>query len=299
MSNKGQFKSISAVGMGTFNKTGEIKEMVHYAKEYGVNMFDTSDDYGTEFELGQALLEEYNERKTFQVSTKITSPEKAISLKNELKKSINNLFHDDKDAYVDLYLIHWPYPFVYLKIWEDMIKLKECGMTRHIGVCNFNISQLKRMKEQVGIYPEVNQIEVHPLFAQKEICDFCQSNNITIMCYSPFGRGGKELIENDTLVLLAKKYKVNVQQIILRWDIQKGYIPIPASSSPKHIRDNSIVYDFSISEGDMKTIDALDVGLRYRLDSKTFFSTKKKIKYLLMRITWPILKTIKERRIYE
>lgn len=282
------FAPISALGTGTFKKEKELRYLVHYSKNNGIHLFDTSDDYGTEMGLGSALKEEYASRDEYQIVTKFTKPEKSYKLTKLLQESNEKIFGGDEEQ-VDLLLMHWPYPFLYKKIWFEMIKAKELGLTKHIGVCNFGIKELLELKESSGVMPEVNQIEVHPLFSQEELCRFCSENNIMVMCYSPFGRGNDVLLNNDIIKEIAERNKKTVQQIILRWDIQHSYIPIPASSSEKHIAENAEALNFNLSIDDMNELDALNSGMRTRLDAKTFFSLKQKIKFILIRILWPAL----------
>nr|WP_300323978.1 aldo/keto reductase [uncultured Anaerostipes sp.] len=284
------FAPVSALGTGTFKKEKELRNLVHYSRINGIHLFDTSDDYGTEIGLGRALREEYSKRDDYQIVTKFTKPEKSYKLTRLLQESIVKIFGVD-DEKVDLLLMHWPYPFLYKKIWAEMIKAKRLGLTKHIGVCNFGIKELQELKDSSGVMPEVNQIEVHPLFSQDELCKFCAENNIIVMCYSPFGRGNDVLLNNDVIKEIAKRNKKTVQQIILRWDIQHSYIPIPASGSKKHIAENAESLSFRLSTDDMNELDALNSGLRTRLDAKTFFSMKQKIKFALIRILWTVLMT--------
>lgn len=282
------FVPASEMGTGTFKKEKDLRNLVHYSKQCGIHLYDTSDDYGTEKDLGSELRKEYSSRDEYQIVTKFTKPEKAYKLISLLQESIEKIF-DSKDEQVDLLLMHWPYPFLYKKIWAEMIKAKELGLTKHIGVCNFGIRELQELKKSFGVMPEVNQIELHPLFSQEKLCKFCIDNNIRIMSYSPFGRGNDVLLNNGKIKEIANRNKKTVQQIILRWNIQNSYIPIPASSSAKHIAENAEAMKFVLSIEDMTELNALNSGMRTRLDAKTFFSLKQKIKFGLVRSLWPAL----------
>ena len=131
----------------------------------------------------------------------------------------------------------------------------------------------------------INQIERHPLFQQNDILHFCQEHNIKVMSYSPLARYDDELFNSAVLNQLAEKYHKSVNQIILRWDIDTGTIPIPASSSSKHIEENIGVFDFNLTQSDIQAINSLESGKRIRFDPKKRFGTVKKVKFLLRRIT--------------
>lgn len=165
-----------------------------------------------------------------------------------------------------------------------MEKLYQSGKCKAIGVCNFEISKLKKLLKFAHVKPAINQIERHPLFQQNEIVNFCKENGIQVMAYTPFGRQDEEIFSQNVLQNLANKYSKSIGQIILRWDVDTGTIPIPASKSTKHINENIDIYDFSLTQEEIEKINGLDTGKRIRFDPKKRFTHKEKIKFFITRI---------------
>ena len=163
---------------------------------------------------------------------------------------------------------------------EELYLARKCDA---IGVCNFDLGYMKELLAFCKIKPAINQIERHPMFQQQELVDFCQENDIAVMAYSPVARMDKELHESPILKELSAKYGKTVSQIILRWDIDTGCIPIPASSSEKHIEDNYDVFDFVFNNDEIDAINNLERGKRIRFNPRTRFTKKSKIKMLMYR----------------
>ena len=171
-----------------------------------------------------------------------------------LNESLSRLGLD----YVDLYLIHWPKPRqnAYVEAWKALLKLKEEGRAKSVGVSNFTVSHLKRIIDATGVAPSVNQIELHPRFQQKELAAYHTEHGITTESWSPLGQG--TLLENPTLKALAQKHGRTPAQVVIRWHLDCGYIVIPKSVTPSRIRDNFDVFDFSLDADDLAKIAALD-----------------------------------------
>lgn len=167
-----------------------------------------------------------------------------------------------------------------------MEKLYLEGVCSAIGVCNFEIHHLKRLMRHCSIVPMINQFELHPLFQQRELCSFCKRNNIVVVSYSPVCRMNPILIKNHEIDKIAIKYKKNVIQIILRWHIEHGYIPIPASSKLEHIESNYNVFDFELTDEDMESIDNLNSGMRIRYNPNTMYTWKQRIKCFIYHIKY-------------
>jgi diketogulonate reductase-like aldo/keto reductase len=173
-----------------------------------------------------------------------------------LKNSLNRLGMD----YVDLYLMHSPAGGKVLETWDAMIQLKEQGLTRSIGVANFNASHLKHLKEaRPGHVPVVNQIEIHPFLAWGECVSYCEEEGIAVMAYSPLTKGRK--LRDPSLCKIAGKYGKTAAQVMIRWSLQRGFICIPKSSSGERIAENANIFDFDISDQDMKILNGLDEHL--------------------------------------
>ena len=245
---------IPSIGFGTY-KSGsneETAENVKYALNLGYRLIDAAYFYGNERGVGRGIKESNVDRSEIFVVTKLWNDdhgyEKTLDAFN---KSLNNLQLD----YIDLYLIHWPNK-VNADTWRAFEDLYKMGKVKSIGVCNFKKAHLEELKKTAEIMPMINQIEIHPLNNKYEMVEYCKDNNIKLMAWSPIMRG--MLFENEDMLKLSEKYKKTVAQIILRWHIQRGVIPIPKSSKEERIKENFDVFDFNISDEDMKFIDSLN-----------------------------------------
>jgi diketogulonate reductase-like aldo/keto reductase len=158
-------------------------------------------------------------------------------------------------AYLDLYLIHWPVPLMKNRIWKELEKIYAAGLVRSIGVSNYSINQLGTLAPAADIPPAVNQVLFHPFSYKKELLDYCKSKHIALEAYSPLARGRK--LNDPAIADIAGKYGKTPAQIMIRWSLQHGLIPIPKSSNKQRIFDNAKVFDFQIESGDMKVVDNL------------------------------------------
>lgn len=245
-----------SVGFGTY-KSGndeETAKAIINALEVGYRMIDTASFYGNEVGIGQGIKESKVDRKEIFLVTKLWNDnhgyEKTIEAFN---KSISNLQVD----YIDLYLIHWPNK-LNAETWRSFEYLYETGKVKSIGVCNFKVNHLEELKKSAKIMPMVNQVEVHPFSTKDETLNYCKSNNIQVVGWSPISRG--RVFGNDLMISLSEKYKKTIAQIVLRWHMQRGVIPIPKSSNEARIKENLGLFDFEISNEDMKSIDLLNEG---------------------------------------
>lgn len=202
---------------------------------------------------------------------------------NELQKC----FEESKEKLngkLNIYLLHWPFPFLWKKQWRAMEELYLSGKCDAIGVCNFEKKHLKKLLRICRVKPFIDQLECHPLFQQNETTEYCKENDIRIMSYSPIARMNEKLIKNKTILDIADKYNKNACQIILRWDIEHGFIPIPASKSKAHMMDNLSVQDFCLTKDEIAEIDRLECGMRIRYDPDKRFSKRQKLSFLKYRI---------------
>jgi diketogulonate reductase-like aldo/keto reductase len=160
--------------------------------------------------------------------------------------------------YYDLYLIHWPNPSkdLYVEAWSALIDAQKWGLIRSIGVSNFLPEHLDRLIKETGVTPSVNQVELHPYFSQEEQRAYHQEHGIVTESWSPLGRASR-LLEDPVIQKIARDRKKTVSQIILRWHIQLGALPLPKSSSPSRQVENLSVFDFSLSDEEMQAISAL------------------------------------------
>ncbi len=268
---------IPVIGIGTFPYKEELYNALPIALNAGYRLIDTSDNYQNENYIGNVYQKlESTQLNNIITITKFSQPYQSHFFYKVFKRSQKALYSNTKHN-IDIYLLHWPYPFLWKKHWKKMERLYQNGQCKAIGVCNFEKKNLEKLLDICTIKPMINQIECHPMFQQKETIEFCKNNNIQVMSYSPFARMDTKLIKNNYLCKLAEKYGKHVQQIILRWNIQKGLIPIPASVSKKHIISNFDIFDFELTDDEINGIDNLECGMRVRFDPKTRFTTKQKI----------------------
>lgn len=268
--------TIPKIGFGTFPYKEPLINCLPKAIEgYGVGLIDTSDNYQNEKYVGKGLSQV--DLSKVKVISKFSRPLRTYELEKCFEESKNNL------GAINIYLLHWPYPYLWRKQWCKMEELYLAGKCEAIGVCNFDLGYMKELLSFCKVKPAINQIERHPMFQQQELVDFCQVNDVAVMAYSPVARMDKRLHENQVLKEIAEKYKKTVSQVILRWDIDTGCIPIPASSSEKHIAENYDIFDFTLSQEEIETINSLEAGMRIRFNPRTRFTRNHKFEMLMYR----------------
>lgn len=270
--------NIPCFGFGTYPQKEELENSVKIAYNAGYRMFDIADNYHNEEFLGRAIEASTDQMCDAVVISKFSQPNRTKRLEVCFEESLNKLSNK-----IDIYLLHWPYPYLWKEQWRRMEKLYLDGKCKGIGVCNFEIDKLKELLSFCQVKPVINQIERHPLFQQKEIVDFCKANDIIVMCYSPMARYDKSLFENEEIIDIARKYNKTVGQIILRWNLETGCIPIPGSKSKEHIVENADILDIHLTNEEMQIIQELDCGKRIRFDPKSRFSFRDKCYFLLYR----------------
>lgn len=247
---------IPSIGFGTY-KSGDDEEtakIIKNALNLGYKMIDTASFYNNEVGIGNGIKESDIDRKDIFIVTKLWNDDHGYDNTIEaFNKSLNNLQVD----YIDLYLIHWPNK-LNSETWRAFEHLYETGKVKAIGVCNFKVEHLEELKKTAKIMPMVNQVEIHPFSTKNNIINYCKDNNIKVVAWSPISRG--RVLSNELMIDLSQKYKKSIVQIVLRWHMQKGVIPIPKSSNENRIKENIDIFDFEISSEDMKAIDSLDEG---------------------------------------
>lgn len=243
------------LGLGVYKAEGgqEVITAIHDALNAGYRHIDTAAYYYNEEGVGKAIQSASIPREEIFVTTKIWfSRQRYEDTFKAFDESMEKLGLD----YLDLYLIHWPHPDFYLEAWKAMEELYKAGRIRAIGLCNSLQHHIQKIIDLGQTVPMVNQMEFHPNLVQQDLLDFCKKNQIQYEAWSPLKRGA---LFNDPLLLeLAHKYNKNVAQIIIRWDLQKGVVTIPKSTKKERIISNADVFDFHLSDEDVKKIDSLD-----------------------------------------
>lgn len=251
-------REIPQLGLGVWKAAdgGEAEKAVATAIAAGYRLIDTAMVYLNESDVGRAIAASGVARDELYITTKLwNSDQGAKKVRPALEASLERLGLD----FVDLYLIHWPMPGrdLYTETWREFITLRDAGLTKSIGVSNFNIEHLERLERETGIIPAVNQVELHPGFAQVELREYCSSKGIVVESWSPIGGLKGSVLGEPPIIKMAEKYNKSPAQVVIRWHIQHGLVVIPKSVHEKRIRENIDVFDFEISDEDMATLDAL------------------------------------------
>jgi diketogulonate reductase-like aldo/keto reductase len=249
------------LGFGVFQiPDGETADAVDTALAAGYRSLDTAAIYKNEAGVRQGIERSGVARGDIFLTTKLWNADQGFdSTLKAFDASLTKLGTD----YVDMYLIHWPTPKrdLYVDTWKAFIRLREEGRIRSIGVSNFQPAHLDRLVKETGVVPVVNQIELHPDLAQRDVVAANTKLKIITESWSPLGQGG-DLLKNDALVAIGKKHGKTPAQVVIRWHVQLGHMVIPKSVTPERIKANIAVFDFELSADEMKAIDGLDAGNR-------------------------------------
>jgi len=253
-------RTIPQLGLGVFKVDArETARVVAQALEIGYRHVDTAQMYGNEAGVGEAVRASGLPRGDVFVTSKLNNghhrPDDAWRAFEETLATLGF-------EYVDLFLIHWPRVAQagdrYVDTWKALEELHRDGRARSIGVSNFQVAHLERLAAETGTVPAVNQIELHPTFANAEVRAHGEAHGIRTEAWSPLAKG--EVLADETVVELAEAQGRTPAQIVLRWHIERGTIVFPKSANPDRLRENLALFDFELSEGEVARIDALDRG---------------------------------------
>lgn len=286
------------LGLGTWkSEPGEVYTAVKIAIKEGYRHIDCAFIYGNEKEIGDAIAECISKglvkREDLWITSKLWNDSHA---KKDVLPALQRTLADLQLDYLDLYLIHWPvaikkgltYPrsgadMVALdklpisETWKGMEDLVDKGLTRHIGVSNFSIKKLEKLLDGARIKPEMNQVECHPYFQQRDLLAFCMANGVHFTAYAPLGSGDRpeeikaedepKLLEDPVIRKIANAHKVSTAQVLISRALHRGISVIPKSVNPSRISQNFQARELELSDSDMKAIDKLDRNYRF-LDGK-------------------------------
>ena len=249
-------RSMPQFGLGVWQTPqDEAAVVVRTAIEAGYRSVDTAAIYGNERGVGEGLKAADSKGEEVFLTTKLWNEHQGYdSALTAMDKSLGRLGVEA----VDLYLIHWPAPSkgLYVDSWKALVRLKEEGKARSIGVSNFAPEHLERIIGETGVIPAVNQIELHPSFQQTELRAFHHKHAIHTESWSPLGQGKQ--LDDPTLAAIAAKHGKTAAQVIIRWHLDSGLIVIPKSVTPSRIVQNIEVFDFTLDADDMAKIAGLD-----------------------------------------
>lgn len=249
-----------AIGLGLFKAADEaLGDIVGAALSTGVRMFDTAPMYGNESALGEALRSSAVPRSDVFVTTKISNDDHGYArTMSAFEASLARLGMD----YVDQVLVHWPVPGRghYIDTWKALVDVAASGRARSIGVCNFDGDQVDALIEATSVAPAINQVELHPLLQQRQLRQRMGTLGTAIQAWAPLARG--EILDHPVVATLAHTHELTPAQIVLRWHVQCGVVPIPKSSHAHRIAANVDVFDFQLTEADMQALATVDAGHR-------------------------------------
>jgi 2,5-diketo-D-gluconate reductase A len=260
--------SIPQFGLGVFQVPPEDTfENVMQAIELGYRHIDTAKAYRNEAGVGQAVRASGLDRSEFFITTKCFNDDHGYdSATRALKTSLDQLEMD----YVDLYLIHWPVPSQdrYVETWQAIIEGQEAGLARAIGVSNFQPAHLRRIIDETGVTPAVNQIELHPYFQQAGLRREHADRGIVTEAWSPLAQG--EVLGDPVIGEIAEAHGKTPAQVVLRWHIELGNVVFPKSVTVERLQENIEIFDFALSAAEMEQLEAVDRGERIGADPDTF-----------------------------
>ena len=249
---------IPAVGFGVFliENNGPTYEAVKHALKAGYRHIDTAAAYFNESDVGKAVKDSDIAREEIFITSKLWLQDHGYeAAKRAVDVSLQNLGVD----YMDLYLIHQPYGDV-LGAWRALEEAKQAGKIKSIGVSNMSPKIYSELVPQFSTLPAVNQVECNPIFQQKELRKLMDKDGVKLEAWYPLGHGNKELLTNLAIVEMAHKYNKNAGQIILRFEVQEGFIVLPKSTNAERIAGNIDIFDFELTADEMEKIRAMDTG---------------------------------------
>ena len=252
---------IPQLGFGTWEiPDADVTDAVVHALKTGYRSIDTAAIYGNEEGVGRALRQTEVPRDDIFLTTKVWNDRQGFdSTLQAMEESLARLGTD----YVDLYLIHWPVPAkdAYVDTWKALLKLREDGKAKAVGVCNFHEQHLQRLADETGELPAINQIELHPYLSQEKLREFHAARDIVTEDWSPLG-ARLNIIDDPVIGSIANATGKTPAQVVLRWHLQIGSVVIPRSTKPARIESNFDIVDFELNDSQMDSINGLNEDKR-------------------------------------
>ena len=265
---------LPGIGYGTWKlkNSEDTVTIINNAINVGYRLIDTAVAYGNYEMVGRAIKNSKVKREELVISGKVWNDSRKY---DQVISSCKSMIDMLGCKYLDLFLIHWPAsPMLYSnwkevnnETWRAMEYLYNSGLVKAIGVCNFKVHHLEALLQSATIKPMVNQIEFHIGQMQEDIVNFCKKNSIIVEAWSPLGAG--KMLKNDKIIEMANKYNVSPAQLCIRWCLQNEVLPIPKSKDINRMKENLDVYNFNISDDDMKVLNNMPYLGGSGLDSDT------------------------------
>ncbi|GAB3274509.1 aldo/keto reductase [Parasphingorhabdus pacifica] len=262
--------ALPRVGFGVFQVSPEeATEAVSTALDAGYRTFDTASVYGNEEGVGKAIVSSEVARSDIFLITKVWNDDQGY---DETLRACEASLERLGVEYVDQYLIHWPRPKLdrYVDTWKALVRLVSDGRVRSIGVSNFAPENIRRLVDETGVVPAVNQVELHPGFPQTELRSFHEGLGITTQAWSPLGRG-QGFLGHPVVGAIARAHDRTPAQVALRWHVQLGVVALPKSVTPERIRSNIGIFDFELTEPEMAQLTDIGTDFRVGPDPALFF----------------------------
>ena len=273
-------KPLSIVGLGTFPLQGEsLAVNVEQAVALGYNVIDTADDYRGETGIGIAVKKGAFKREDVFLQTKIsnntayadeplagkffnqyTPVMKRHTVDEIVREKVETSLREMQTDYLDSVLIHYPYQDFFVEIWKTLIELQGEGVIRYIGVSNFHIRHIEKLKKETGTIPAINEIYVSPIGTKDEDVKYAKEQNIQLMTYSPLMDITINKVTEQQFANLLKKYNKSLAQIVLRWNVERGSIPLAKSKSAQRLADNINISDFNLTAEEVTYISSLNIN---------------------------------------
>jgi 2,5-diketo-D-gluconate reductase A len=261
--------TIPQLGFGVFRvEPAETERIVSDALEVGYRHIDTAAVYGNEIGVGRAIAASGIPRDELFVTTKLWNSDQGTqSAFDAIDLSLEKLGLES----VNLYLIHWPRPDLdrYVESWHALEQIRASGKATSIGVSNFTPAHLERVIAESDTVPAVDQVELHPAFAQRPLRDYAREHGIAVESWGPLGQGKYDLFGMEPVVAAAAAHGVSPAQVVIRWHLQNGLIVFPKSNSRERMAENFDVFGFELSADELAAIDGLDQGMRVGSDPDT------------------------------
>ncbi|MCM3491640.1 aldo/keto reductase [Alkalihalophilus marmarensis] len=255
------------LGLGVYKAEdgAEVEQAVIKAIEAGYRSIDTASFYFNEEGVGSAIKKSGVAREELFITTKVWNDDQGYeSTLRAFDQSMDKLGLD----VLDLYLVHWPVEGKFKDTWKALETLYKAGKVRAIGVSNFNVTHLEELLKTAEIKPMVNQIEFHPYLLQEDLRKYCKEQGIQVEAWRPLTKG--DIFSNLTVQEIANAHNKTPAQVLLRWNIEHEVVTIPKSVTESRIIENSEIFDFELTQEDIRKLDELNEDKRYGPDPETF-----------------------------